>query len=103
MIRCHSNPILPTPCCEAESHYQYGGGGWVCWNCSKPVDVTEAPSITAVKEGIWSITQDLEYIEEAKAAVGFTNGVEAEVGEFICYWRLYEKILHDYEWNHIRA
>lgn len=66
-------------------------------------DPAPIPSIDDVKEKIWSLTQDLAYINASKTAVGFVNGVEAEVGEFICYWRLYEKILHDYEWNHINA
>lgn len=96
-------PILPSPCCGAESHFEYEGGGWVCWGCAKPIAPPADPSIETIKEKIWSITQNLDYINESKARVGFVNGVELEVGEWICYWRLYEQILHDYEWNHITA
>lgn len=96
-------PILPTPCCGAESHIEYGGGTWLCWGCAKQVPALPAPSIDKIKEKIWSITQNLDYINESKARVGFVNGVELEVGEWVCYWRLYELILHDHEWNHIPA
>lgn len=101
-MTCPSNqlpdPILPSPCCGAESEIR--ALRWLCGKCGSPTQPPDSlPSIRTAKTAIWGITNDVEYIELVKEDVGFINDVDKELDPRICYWILYMQIRRNFEYH----
>src|SRR5690606_16985068 len=66
----------------------------VCNNCGSYVkfyNKSNIPDASEIKLKIWSITQDMGKIEQAKSKIGFVENLKG-LYRNIMYWRLYLQI-----------
>ncbi|MCX3266574.1 hypothetical protein [Pedobacter agri] len=79
-----------------ESKFVYSGPHikQICNSCGKYVKFvgkSTIPDAGEVRLRIWSITQDVDYIDVAKGSSGFIEGLTG-IDKNIVYWRLYLEI-----------